>query len=1010
MSRPTILIGIGSGGLRSIEAAWKYSQEIPAPNRPLVQYIYLETDGSNRPISEEIVSCPLTIDNIAASQNAIIQDIAATGTWVQNQKFPENVLSGAGGSPVLGRMTLWDKPNRTHFSTALNNAIAKFTTQQISTPLVYVVGSLGGGTGSGTFLDVAYIVRDALANQVEMQGLFLIPNVGLSDKVIYSNTVCSLKELNYYNDENHAFPFKWNANPPKGYEAQNSPFDLVQVISAAYDKNLAVVNYSQLHEEAGLFLYLNTLGLYDVRRKSLVDASGNIIVSKYTTFGLSGLHYPESEIRELLGNKFGAEMLGRIVNDQKYYDKNTNSEKPLASAIAVIKNSVLQSFEEQFTSILENWCNVVEIVDQGGSPLPVESHIESLAEKMASGNYSHDEKRKTLYRYFKVGGDYHKQLRNQCDASALNSLVNLITDIVREAFREYHNIYLAKESLASVEYSMDQILKFWQANGYLKDPDSWNKLLQKGIVEEILPMPWTYKLQMEPKNVYKDRIKFKLLYGLGMHVFAETLEKALRALRGDIDTSGNRITVKNSKGEFLPSKYQLDAWTDIISHVTSDSNSNYKSCRQIEQSLRKKLSNSSNGNIEYIYPDGTLDATLQKVEGNYITQNGQERTIQDVAGSDDLYQFLLTIKPNLRAGFYDSELDLYSKVVNAYMESINMGTFSVAEAVQDGTQSQKVQLVTGKAKIAHVPVNPTGRNAEFLEHKNIPYVLSGFDGSAGTVLDQIDSQLRGMNIQGFEIRDKDRNKLSHIGLNNWLIFYKEFGRMTDDKPFNIIDDLCDFENYSVNYYADMQSSGLTGKQYHEKRMPYISYEECRAQSQAYINEGSKYYQEEELEKAVRSYKYAQYWDMGNPMPGNRMADIQGKLNSESTSQKYDRFLNVANSYFKKQDYPTARYYYQMAYKLVPGDGYITAQCNQIDQIALQVTKLVAQADQMSIDANANYDQCVQNRDISLRPTCIQQLNSVLEIYKKAEELSRFDEVVKHKISSVERRINNLNNI
>jgi hypothetical protein len=33
MARPTILIGIGSGGLRSIEAAWKLSQEVVETER-----------------------------------------------------------------------------------------------------------------------------------------------------------------------------------------------------------------------------------------------------------------------------------------------------------------------------------------------------------------------------------------------------------------------------------------------------------------------------------------------------------------------------------------------------------------------------------------------------------------------------------------------------------------------------------------------------------------------------------------------------------------------------------------------------------------------------------------------------------------------------------------------------------------------------------------------------------------------------------------------------------------
>ena len=31
-------------------------------------------------------------------------------------------------------------------------------------------------------------------------------------------------ELEYYNDVEHEFPFRWSANPPKGYEAINTPY------------------------------------------------------------------------------------------------------------------------------------------------------------------------------------------------------------------------------------------------------------------------------------------------------------------------------------------------------------------------------------------------------------------------------------------------------------------------------------------------------------------------------------------------------------------------------------------------------------------------------------------------------------------------------------------------------------------------------------------------------------------------------------------------------------------
>lgn len=64
------------------------------------------------------------------------------------------------------------------------------------TPVAYVVGSLTGGTCSGTFIDIAYALRHLLGQDTAIIGCFLVPNpVGLND-VHRSNTYAALVELN----------------------------------------------------------------------------------------------------------------------------------------------------------------------------------------------------------------------------------------------------------------------------------------------------------------------------------------------------------------------------------------------------------------------------------------------------------------------------------------------------------------------------------------------------------------------------------------------------------------------------------------------------------------------------------------------------------------------------------------------------------------------------------------------------------------------------------------------
>ena len=593
----------------------------------------------------------------------------------------------------------------------------------------------------------------------------------------------------------------------------------------------------------------------------------------------------------------------------------------------------------------------------------------------------------------------------------MDSLITLVTDKVSDALKEYQNINVAQNALDAVQVSIEEILRFWQENGYQKDPEEWNSLLRRGIVDDILPIPTTFKMQFESVKVYYDRIKYQLLYGLAMHVFSESLEKVLKAIKGEEDRAGNRIFVTDTQGHTLPSKYQLDVWKKLVSDVRANPEPSYNSCIQVSDALTAKLSNTSNGNIEYLFPEGNLEDTLKKIEGQYITAHNAERSIVDVTGNDDLYQFLLNIRPQGRMGQCESEKDLYSKVTQGYINGLNMGTFSVADAIKDGTQMDRISLIVERAKIPHVPINPAGRNGQFQEHKNIPHVLAGFDGSMGTVLNKISEMLNDSNIQGFEIGDADRNKFSHIGLNNWLIFYKEFGHMSDDRSFNIIDDLRDFENYSVNFAADMKTSGLSEKAYHEKRMPYLSYETCQKFAREYIHKAGELYEKDEWEEAVQMYKYAHYWDMNNSLPESQKRSIIDLISQEENSHKFNRYLSIGNRYFKEKAYKKAETYYYKAKNIRPEDPDIRAQLGRINSINSQVVDLVTQAEAACITANVIYDKCLQDRDVTATEQCIQAYEEILaRYYEPAYDLDHSQKDIQERIASLKRRIDDLRNL
>ena len=1016
-NRPTILVGIGSGGLRSIEAAWKLSQEIPNPaDRPLVEYLYLETDSANKPVSEEIISSSLTVNDIGASTQAIKNDISATSQWLNDMNFPSNILSGAGGSPVVGRLSLWDMNNRNVFVQNLHSAQGRLANKSTEKPLVYVVGSFGGGTGSGTFLDIAYVIRDAFAGNVELHGLFMIPNMGLNTQVVYSNTICCLKELDYYSGDEHEFPFKWSANPPKGYEAQNSPYELVQIISASYGVSsfgaqagatLPPVTYSQLHEEAGIFLYLNALGLYDTRKGSLEDATGNVIITKYTTYGLAAIHYPEIDIKEIEANALALGFFQRTNDPVRYYDKDYLRYLDLSTSETAIRNKIRATFDKSFVNILEEWCGQIQIAENSQS-VPVESHLHSLAHYLATSKDTYKEKRNHLYRLFKAGGEYYKQLKTLCSVNATDRVINLIKSETSDALNVYHNLNVAEIALDEIEQSIKNIQAFWQANGYTTLPVDWDSRLKSDLEKEVMPMPTMYTLLLEKEKVYYDRLKYVLLYGLAMHLFSDQVENIYKGLQGAQNAQGSRIVIRTTSGEVMPTTHLINEWKEYVDHVSEGASPNYSSCAQVHAMLMKKLSPANTGNIWYIYPNQDLPTTLQQVDGLFKSKYGDVRQVQDVTGNDDLYAFLSGITPNKVKNQYDAEKDLYRKVVSAYFDKVSLGQpFSVSNAIASGQFNHIIQMAAARSLIPHVPINPTGRNATFVLHDNIPHILIGYDGQGGTVLSGIANSLGNIGIHDYDIVNAGRNKFSHIGLNNWLVFYQEFGRMSDQKPFSIIDDLNDFNSYVQCYMADSAGSNLSAEKYHGMRMPYISYSDCHEVSTQYINKAMELEQNEELEEALKAYCYATYWDMHSQVPVDQQAALKLKLQNESTADRFDRYFRIADKFMGEQDYPNARSYYLKAAGIDKDEANVKAKIAQLNAIDMNVTSKLKEGDDLCESANALYEQCVIHHDATKRPDCLNAYNRIKELYEEALAMSECDQRIKRKILNIERRIQTL---
>lgn len=150
---------------------------------------------------------------------------------------------GAGGIRQCGRLLLFRNIDmiRSAIRSAIRNMVAD---QDVGVLNIYLLSGIAGGTGSGTFLDLAYIARDVAEEiapaKVTMYGYLFLPDVNLSrpmpeDNVKYSkkNGYAALKELDYLMNLNRdGGRFVQRYSPNYVIDTELKPFNFVHLVSS----------------------------------------------------------------------------------------------------------------------------------------------------------------------------------------------------------------------------------------------------------------------------------------------------------------------------------------------------------------------------------------------------------------------------------------------------------------------------------------------------------------------------------------------------------------------------------------------------------------------------------------------------------------------------------------------------------------------------------------------------------------------------------------------------------
>lgn len=367
----TLVIGLGGTGS---DAVMKLKKEVfkqlkpddenaVLPTYSAIKYLVVDSDASkiNAQVGK-LTDIDRNTEFFEISNSNIKATFGATEIlknrpelyWLDYEHISINQASaGAGGIRQVGRFLLVDKARALYdkIKSEMQSALLVCNNGKLT---VHICAGISGGTGSGTFLDVCYLVRQALQEigktEANVCGYFFLPGVNLSvpevmaasltSEYIKVNGYAALQELDYcMNFANNKDSFRMNYGFTK-VDFNMQPVELCYLISTTDSSGNRVQNgyryamgvvtdhiisflarvESQAgqnsEEDGGLTLEGHISNLNSIRAGITLQHGANV---DYNILGASIAEMPLSEIATYLGAKL-------FENFRPMYDK-TPTEK-----------------------------------------------------------------------------------------------------------------------------------------------------------------------------------------------------------------------------------------------------------------------------------------------------------------------------------------------------------------------------------------------------------------------------------------------------------------------------------------------------------------------------------------------------------------------------------------------------------------------------------------------------------------------------------------------------------
>lgn len=342
-SRPefkkTILVGLGGAGKLMLTHLKKQFIDMYGVVPPCIKFISLDTDLAPISLRSDDGSQQISLEDreflyMKVEQPVEFIENSSVKDWFIKPMPTSSIARGAGAVREVGRVAfffhvpefekridgLMTQLGDQHLNTRMEStksemgASTDFKLSELD-PEIYICGSLAGGTGSGTFIDVSILLRDRFQNAL-IHGFFVLNWIYRNKAFSYrvpGNVYASLCELDnlqsiVYGDKQFVpYSVRYSGHP---VVVKKAPFDLVHLIDGRNEYGENIHDVGALCETSATAIFLSVSAMGDAIASVVDNLLAHVSASprelwqgrypRYSSFGLSSIYYPAKELHSFL--------------------------------------------------------------------------------------------------------------------------------------------------------------------------------------------------------------------------------------------------------------------------------------------------------------------------------------------------------------------------------------------------------------------------------------------------------------------------------------------------------------------------------------------------------------------------------------------------------------------------------------------------------------------------------------------------------------------------------------